>query len=353
MEATLTYRENLEQTIEYKKLVDKLENEISKKDDQIKRTLKLYDELKAINESNLKENKELKLQIEQLFKDIETLKQKYREKIEKIKKMNTQTKEDYEKKIKEYSQYNEIVLRNKITNELDLQNKINLRDKEIELEALREKIINLEKENIKLANLLDEKELEYKRKMDENRNQMNENIQKIFKKLNLTNDDDIYNKKSINKSTDDDIYKTNIEELKSQIEYYKADAKYKDDQLKKLQSKYSGLDNKELYSNSKIYDELENEKSLNKSLTDRYNNMVNHCQYLENEIDQLQNKLKIAEDNNSFLLSQKELMLKTNMQLQNNITSLNQDLDKLKLLILKNQEEYEQKLKNNNDNISS
>ena len=79
------YQINLEDNIEMRKAIAKLEDLITKKQIETDNITKLYQDFKSINEKNRKECQELNLKITQAFSEKSNLEKKYEAEIQKIK----------------------------------------------------------------------------------------------------------------------------------------------------------------------------------------------------------------------------------------------------------------------------
>lgn len=79
------YQINLEDNIEMRKAIAKLEDLLSKKQMEVQNVTKLYEDFKLINDKNRKECHELSQKLTQLYSEKSNLEKKYESEIHKLK----------------------------------------------------------------------------------------------------------------------------------------------------------------------------------------------------------------------------------------------------------------------------
>ena len=79
------YQINLEDNIEMRKAIAKLEDLLSKKQTEVQNVTKLYEDFKLINDKNRKECQELSHKITQCYSEKSNLEKKYEAEIHKLK----------------------------------------------------------------------------------------------------------------------------------------------------------------------------------------------------------------------------------------------------------------------------
>ena len=126
--------QDFENNYELRKALNKLENELQKKEYELNATTNLYQEIKNLNESLKKENNDLTNKINSVRNEMNIMEKKYQNDIDTIKTEYAKNIDIYEKKILKLSEYNPNNLRKNI--EIEIQNKYKqqllLKDKEIE-----------------------------------------------------------------------------------------------------------------------------------------------------------------------------------------------------------------------------
>ena len=139
--------EEINNMIEYKRLIYKLEDEIKKKNSENEIMSKLNNDLKNLC-NNLKneceeQNKKLLLQ----YEEIKNINKKYKEEIKNININFDKQKIIYEDKIKQLSAYNPINQKLKIEKEIEMRYEEKIKLKENQIEILNNKIKLLQNEN--------------------------------------------------------------------------------------------------------------------------------------------------------------------------------------------------------------
>ena len=144
----------INELIEYKKLIVKLEGALKLKEEENQKILKKNNELREFSEEM---KKELNIQSQkyiQLYSDNKNISKQYENKINSLNEAHENEKLKYDEKILELSAYNPHNQELKIKNDLESKYKIIIKNKDLEIENLNNEIIEL-KENLSLK----EKEL--------------------------------------------------------------------------------------------------------------------------------------------------------------------------------------------------
>ena len=140
--------------IEYKKLVVKLEEALKLKEDENQKILKTNSELKDLtNEMKIELNKQSQKIIQQ-YTQLKNISKNYENQINELNIAHENEKQKYDEKIMELSAYNPHNQEIKIKNDLEAKYKIIIKNKDLEIVNLNEEINDL-KENLSLK----EKEL--------------------------------------------------------------------------------------------------------------------------------------------------------------------------------------------------
>ena len=144
----------INELIEYKKLIVKLEGALKLKEEENQKILKKNNELREFSEEM---QKELNIQSQkyiQLYSENKNISKQYENKINSLIEAHENEKLKYDEKILELSAYNPHNQELKIKNDLESKYKIIIKNKDLEIENLNNEIIEL-KENLSLK----EKEL--------------------------------------------------------------------------------------------------------------------------------------------------------------------------------------------------
>ena len=138
--------------IEYKKLVVKLEEALKLKEDENQKILKTNSELKDLtNEMKIELNKQSQKIIQQ-YTQLKNISKNYENQINELNIAHENEKQKYDEKIMELSAYNPHNQEIKIKNDLEAKYKIIIKNKDLEIANLNEEINDL-KENLSLKEL--------------------------------------------------------------------------------------------------------------------------------------------------------------------------------------------------------
>ena len=126
--------QEFENNYELRKALNKLENELQKKDYELNLITNLYQDLKLLNEKARKESDDLNIKLNTVRVDMRNMEKNYQTEIETMKSNYSKETEIYNNKILKLSEYNPANLQKNI--EYKIENKfkqnMSLKDKEIE-----------------------------------------------------------------------------------------------------------------------------------------------------------------------------------------------------------------------------
>ena len=149
---------DFESNFEFKKALNKLENELQKKGYELTSLTKLYQDLKNLHNQVKKENNDLTNKLISVRNEMTNNDKKHQKELESIKSNFNNQKDIYEKKIKKLSEYNpnelrrniEITTENKFKQELILKGQeIEQLTQEIEVQRQRNELLSIEYETFK------------------------------------------------------------------------------------------------------------------------------------------------------------------------------------------------------------
>ena len=259
------FSEEIEDLIEYKKLVVKLEEALKQKDSENMELSKMNLDLKRIcDEIKAELDNKNEIILKQIT-EIKNLKKKYEKEINDINIENEKQKQKYEEKILELSLQNSKKDNIILQNEIETKYKLMLKNKETEIENLKNEI-----NDIKANLILKEKELETIKKNLVEELYTEREIHSLQMKDLLGK---IHNAEEKDRNNEE---KTILEELKSNI-------KYNDDK------------------NAILYKELENVRKEKNKIEIEFNK----------KIFELETELKEEKFNNKIILEEREKILET------------------------------------------
>ena len=337
------YQETLDQLLEFKKLVFKLENELNKKENEKNEYMKLHRELKEFNQKILNQNNINKEEINKLLEEKIRIENQYKNENKILKENLENQKEHYENILNINNQFEERILKNKIESEVENRYNEKLQEKDIEIQNLNERINNLMKENVHL-------DTEY----NEYKNQTKKEIERLNEKYDndmndMINKFELYKNNLDNieiKPKEDELSPLLIQELRIQLNHYKA-------QVKDLSESKELLKNQ---NNILLLSNKTKEESLLKTIeTEKYNSNlhINQIEQLteqinnkDNELLDLKNALELAKNGLINLQKEKEDLINANDELNSKINIANNELNRLKNLVVTRDEEINKILLN-------
>ena len=135
--------------IEYKKLVVKLEETLKLKEEEIQKILKMNSDLKDFCDEMKKELNKQSQKIIQQHSELKNISKQYENKINLLNEAHENEKQKYDEKIMELSAYNPHSHEIKIKNDLETKYKIIIKNKDLEISNLNNELNEL-KENLEL-----------------------------------------------------------------------------------------------------------------------------------------------------------------------------------------------------------
>ena len=330
----MNIQEQINDLIEYKRLVIKLEDELTKKSSEIEILSKHNLDLKSLYEQLQIECDELNQKLILKNSALKKLDKKYKEELEKITQNFERQKEIYEEKILKLSSINPMNKEISIQKEVEIRYEEKLKEKTTEIEILKNKNKNLNDENFdlrleiervktlqnKFNNIKEEKDF-FEDLVNQEENEKEENI--IY-----NNDNKLKELQLIIKEKEETIEKLykEINKLKNEKNAYELNVskKYFSDlsQLREQENK-NNLLNRELFKKNEEIKGIEN-RLLN----------------LQEVIEKInQEKEEMAHENNNLLLKITELENENS-----NNDEIQKDLDNLRELV----QNYESEQHNNN-----
>ena len=109
--------QNLDEVLEMKKLISKLEDELEKSEYEKSSLMKIYQDLKVVYEKTRKECGDLNTKLINSYNEKNNLEKKYENEISLLKSNYDKQKEIYEQQILKLASYDPESLKNKIQNE--------------------------------------------------------------------------------------------------------------------------------------------------------------------------------------------------------------------------------------------
>jgi len=332
--------EEINEFIELKRLVKKLEEELSIKNSENIILAKENNDIKILSEELQNECNELNKKLSNKNSEIKKLEKKYKEEKDNIINNFEKQKEIYESKLLKLSSINPMNNEISLEREIQIRYDEKLKQKNIEIEILKNQIKKLENDKNELRIEIE----------NEKRRQIQ--INKLNEEKDMLND--IFNQEDNEKKDNDIEYYTTLKKLQSII-------KDKDENIDKLYQELNQIkiDRKkyELDLSKKYFLDLNKFKDLeanNNKLKQELISKNDELKEIENKLLELQEYFEESKKEKDMMAEEKEiLLLKINNlenELMNNI-EIQKDLDILRELIQKYESEQilNQKIKKQTD----
>ena len=332
--------EEINEFIELKRLVKKLEEELSIKNSENIILAKENNDIKILSEELQNECNELNKKLSNKNSEIKKLEKKYKEEKDNIINNFEKQKEIYESKLLKLSSINPMNNEISLEREIQIRYDEKLKQKNIEIEILKNQIKKLENDKNELRIEIE----------NEKRRQIH--INKLNEEKDMLND--IINQEDDEKKDNDIEYYTSLKKLQSII-------KDKDENIDKLYQELNQIkiDRKkyELDLSKKYFLDLNKFKDIeanNNKLKQELISKNDELKEIENKLLELQEFFEESKKEKDMMAEEKEtLLLKINNlenELMNNI-EIQKDLDILRELIQKYESEQilNQKIKKQTD----
>ena len=335
MNENLSYQETLDQLLEYRKLVARMEDEVTKKENEKQSIIQVYQDMKVLYEKSRIECNDLSIRLKTIIEEKQNMENKYKAENSRLQGYFEKQKTNYEKQLKSINELNDKALRNKIAAEIEVKYTNIIKEKDIEIENLNEKLQNERKLKVQLEaeheDLKESSQREIDRLQKKNENDMKEMMNKLSS-FTLEQKP----KKSID---GDEITPLLVSELKIQL----TNAKNQINTLNAL------IQNLKAQNNSFMINGTVKEENYRKELNaEKY-----HSQILQNQIIQLTSKLEVMENeckNNKAQLEisqisynniekENEMLTIANRDLTQELTQIKNEVDTLRRLIEKRERE--------------
>ena len=335
MNENLSYQETLDQLLEYRKLVARMEDEVTKKENEKQSIIQVYQDMKVLYEKSRIECNDLSIRLKTIIEEKQIMENKYKAENSRLQGYFEKQKTTYEKQLKSINELNDKALRNKIAAEIEVKYTNIIKEKDIEIENLNEKLQNERKIKVQLEaeheDLKESSQREIDRLQKKNENDMKEMMNKLSS-FTLEQKP----KKSID---GDEITPLLVSELKIQL----TNAKNQINTLNAL------IQNLKAQNNSFMINGTVKEENYRKELNaEKY-----HSQILQNQIIQLTSKLEVMENeckNNKAQLEisqisynniekENEMLTIANRDLTQELNQIKNEVDTLRRLIEKRERE--------------
>ena len=337
--------QEFENNYELRKALNKLENELQKKDYELNLITNLYQDLKLLNEKARKECDDLNIKLNTVRVDMRNMEKNYQSEIETMKLNHSKETEIYNNKILKLSEYNPANLQKNIEYKIENKFKQNMSLKDKEIEDLTNKLSQSEQKYELLLAEYEEYKIQTQNQFDAQKHFHQSEINNLLEKIRLTEDMNS-NRNNNGENTE------NFIQTKKELENTKIQINELNNEIDKLRHDKEVLIIEKNENKINLIKERDNRNFNNKNLELNLNKANNTIENLNRQIDMLNIALKERDFKINDLIKQKQNLSEkiANIDMENQETK--NMIQNVKNMLKNNEEEYhkkiieEQKLKN-------
>ena len=337
--------QEFENNYELRKALNKLENELQKKDYELNLITNLYQDLKLLNEKARKESDDLNIKLNTVRVDMRNMEKNYQTEIETMKSNYSKETEIYNNKILKLSEYNPANLQKNIEYKIENKFKQNMSLKDKEIEDLTNKLSQSEQKYELLLAEYEEYKIQTQNQFDAQKHFHQSEINNLLEKIRLSEDMNS-NRNNNGENTE------NFIQTKKELENTKIQINELNNEIDKLRHDKEVLIIEKNENKINLIKERDNRNFNNKNLELNLNKANNTIENLNRQIDMLNIALKERDFKINDLIKQKQNLTEkiANIDMENQETK--NMIQNVKNMLKNNEEEYhkkiieEQKLKN-------
>ena len=337
--------QEFENNYELRKALNKLENELQKKDYELNLITNLYQDLKLLNEKARKECDDLNIKLNTVRVDMRNMEKNYQSEIETMKLNHLKETEIYNNKILKLSEYNPANLQKNIEYKIENKFKQNMSLKDKEIEDLTNKLSQSEQKYELLLAEYEEYKIQTQNQFDAQKHFHQSEINNLLEKIRLSEDMNS-NRNNNGENTE------NFIQTKKELENTKIQINELNNEIDKLRQDKEVLIIEKNENKINLIKERDNRNFNNKNLELNLNKANNTIENLNRQIDMLNIALKERDFKINDLIKQKQNLSEkiANIDMENQETK--NMIQNVKNMLKNNEEEYhkkiieEQKLKN-------
>ena len=337
--------QEFENNYELRKALNKLENELQKKDYELNLITNLYQDLKLLNEKARKECDDLNIKLNTVRVDMRNMEKNYQSEIETMKLNHSKETEIYNNKILKLSEYNPANLQKNIEYKIENKFKQNMSLKDKEIEDLTNKLSQSEQKYELLLAEYEEYKIQTQNQFDAQKHFHQSEINNLLEKIRLSEDMNS-NRNNNGENTE------NFIQTKKELENTKIQINELNNEIDKLRHDKEVLIIEKNENKINLIKERDNRNFNNKNLELNLNKANNTIENLNRQIDMLNIALKERDFKINDLIKQKQNLSEkiANIDMENQETK--NMIQNVKNMLKNNEEEYhkkiieEQKLKN-------
>ena len=337
--------QEFENNYELRKALNKLENELQKKDYELNLITNLYQDLKLLNEKARKESDDLNIKLNTVRVDMRNMEKNYQTEIETMKSNYSKETEIYNNKILKLSEYNPANLQKNIEYKIENKFKQNMSLKDKEIEDLTNKLSQSEQKYELLLAEYEEYKIQTQNEFETQKHFHQNEINNLLEKIRLS--EDMNSNRNNNEGNTE-----NFLQIKKELDNTKIQVNELNNEIDKLRHDKELLIIEKNENKINLIKERDNRNFNNKNLELNLNKANNTIENLNRQIDMLNISLKERDFKINDLLKQKQNLNEKIANIEMEKEETKNAIQNVKNILKNNEEEYhkkiieEQKLKN-------
>lgn len=326
--------QNLDEVLEMKKLISKLEDELEKSEYEKSSLMKIYQDLKVVYEKTRKECGDLNTKLINSYNEKNNLEKKYENEISLLKSNYDKQKEIYEQQILKLASYDPESLKNKIQNEADVKFKQMLNQKEMEIDDLTNSLTDLKRKNELILAEYEQFKNDAIKELNTQREIHQTEVKDLMRKI------EIQNEKVVN-----NLDKETFREIKSELDASRKHVNELTIEIDNLRREKEQLtiERNELKMNS--MKEVDKERFNNKYLSTENERNVAMLTHTKNELEVCKNQLAEKANEVKDLIKDKMDLIKQLHENENEFQTFKTEILTLRNRLESHEKELTQNLK--------
>ena len=329
--------QEFENNYELRKALNKLENELQKKDYEYNLISNLYKDMKSLNEKSRKECDALNIKLNTVRADMRNIEKNYQNEIDSLKLNFAKETEIYNNKILKLSEYNPTNLQKNIEYKIENKYKQNLSLKDKEIEDLTNKLSQLELKHELLISEYEEYKIQAQNELDTQKHFQQSEINNLLEKIRLSEDMNP-NINDKGESTDSFI------QIKNELDNTRRQVTELNNEIDKLRHDKELLIIERNEQKVNLIKERDSRNFNNKNIELALNKANNTIDNLTRQIDMLNIALKERDFKISDLLKQKQNLNEILANKDIEIEETKNMIHSIRNIAKSNEEEYNKKI---------
>lgn len=335
MNENFSYQETLDQLLEYRKLVARLEDEVTKKENEKQSIIQVYQDMKFLYEKSRTECNDLNIRLKTIIEEKEKMESKYKAENSRLQGYFEKQKATYEKQLKSINELNDKALRNKISADVEVKYTNIVKEKDLEIENLNEKLQNERKAKVQLEAEHEELKESSQREIDRLQKKNENDMKDMMNKLSSFT----LEQKPCKNIDGDEITPLMVSELKIQLTNAKNQINTLNALIQSLKAQNNSFMINGTVKEENYRKELNAEKYHSQILQNQIIQLTSKLEVLGNECKNTRGQLEISQISFTNIQKENEMLTIANRDLTQELNQIKTEVDTLRRLIEKRERE--------------